>query len=447
MTTATGAYSFSGIAPGGYTLNVSTFGLPYAMITGIPVTVSASGAGVTQDVALVPFATGTATLAGTVRNAQTHQPVSGVSVSLTGDDVVYSGGTTTDGSGHYSIGSLAGGEYSIGLIASGYSVGGGTITVSATGVTTYDVALLPLNAAIAGRVTDPDGAGIAGLFVSASSEYGLLGGGGQTDADGYYTISGLAASDYLVSLGGNFTSWVLTSAPVSTLADETVTLDFQPEPRTTSTVMGAVFGEDYDLALADVCIKLLDAATGAQLATATTESDAVFYLENVVDGDYTLLYEDCDPTRTPQRASTYLGGTSTLADAATFSIDGPADDLQVDDMFLQPKSVAPTKGTITIKVTDAKTGKPIAGANGLYSLDGRHLRVVRADKNGVLTIPDLKFGTYRFLVSAPGYLRVTVVRVTLDATHPSIAATTTLAPPPRYHRQGNHHPNYGHGQP
>ena len=63
-----------------------------------------------------------------------------------------------------------------------------------------DVAI-PAGYSISGRVTGPAGEPVASASVTASDTTGAIGGGAQTDANGYYTIHGLLPGDFNVSAG------------------------------------------------------------------------------------------------------------------------------------------------------------------------------------------------------------------------------------------------------
>ena len=69
-------------------------------------------------------------------------------------------------------------------------------------------ASLAAGASITGHVTDDQGHPVAGVYVSASSALMIVGGNGSaiTDANGDYSITGLAAGDYRVQFSAPFGS-------------------------------------------------------------------------------------------------------------------------------------------------------------------------------------------------------------------------------------------------
>ena len=274
----------------------------------------------------------------------------------------------------------------------------GTITVPDEAPFAVDANLVPLNATVSGRVTglQRDGAPDLGPCLGSRCRES-----DQTDANGYYSIDGLPAGTVGVCLGGNYTPWVAVTTDVTVVANTVVTQDFQLELRTTSTVFGNVFPAPDAPGLDDICVQLLDADTGEPLGSTTSYAYAepTYVLENVESGDYTIWFEDCDPTRVPQRASAYLGGGQEFAAAIRFTVNGPADDQMVDDTYLV--EVAEPPGSITISVTDGdrrpghRRLRPYYNGSGWTgSLTTRrwHLHALGSP-----------FGTYQVSVQAPGF--------------------------------------------
>ncbi len=117
---------------------------------------------------------------------------------------------TTDAGGHYTISGLASGDYIVQFSDNTYVYmtqyydnkpdwgSANTVTVTAPGEVTGINAVLSVGGIISGAVTDINGIKLEGIGVYAQE---LSGGGfgyGATDADGNYTISGLASGDYNV---------------------------------------------------------------------------------------------------------------------------------------------------------------------------------------------------------------------------------------------------------
>ena len=111
-----GSFTFSGIAPGGYTLTATKSG--YGDVT-MSVTILAGSNSLNFEMtpSVVPPTKGT--LTGQVTDATTGQPINGVTVSLSGVT------TTTDSSGNYGFTNITPGTYTLTFTKSGYN----TLTV------------------------------------------------------------------------------------------------------------------------------------------------------------------------------------------------------------------------------------------------------------------------------------------------------------------------------
>jgi len=107
-TNSSGGYTLANVAEGSYTVTASATGYTSQSPT---VTVG-PGATATQNFALTPP---NGAITGTVVNATTGSPISGATVSYSG------GSTTTNGSGQYTLSSVAPGTYTVTASASGYS--------------------------------------------------------------------------------------------------------------------------------------------------------------------------------------------------------------------------------------------------------------------------------------------------------------------------------------
>ena len=422
-TGADGGYTFTDLAPGGYRVGVFTGGLPYQLeLVDTYVTVTEDQPDKILNIPLTPYASGTSQLTGSITDAQSGLPIDGASITLSGQTVVYSGGTTTS-SGSYSIGDLAAGRYYVSVWAGGYLSAAAELEISDGSTATWDAAVIPLDAVITGRITDPSGSGVPDLWVGAN---GLQHGGSSalTDADGYYSITSIAAGDYEVWVGGPGTVWASQKVSTTAIADSEVTVDIQLVARTTSFVSSAVFDENHN-GLQYICIDLVEAATGTVVESTESWVDAVFGFQEVADGTYTLHFEDCAVSRPRIFGSTYLGGGTTLADAETFTIDGPANDLRLDDILL----AGPPTGWVYLVVTDSETGNPVtAPFTGYLEFDSTQYPISDWTESGALQLRDLQYGEYDFYVVAPGYAGRHVESVVVDATTPEHFIELELEP-------------------
>ena len=157
-----------------------------------------------------PNAGGT-TLSGSVTEAGTGTPLSGVHViALRASDFGPARATTTDGSGDYSL-SLSGGDYRLAFVdstgthdAEWYDDHPVTDLVSSNPVTSPSVADADLarnTGSMSGTITE-DGSGdpLEGAWVVAVNASGAIVGGAVTAANGTYTLSGLRAGTYRATI-------------------------------------------------------------------------------------------------------------------------------------------------------------------------------------------------------------------------------------------------------
>lgn len=128
-TNASGIYTLAGVAESSYTLGVSADGYS-GQSTQISV---GPGAAVVQNFALAPLP---GIVAGTVVDATTGIPLSGVTVSYSG------GATSTDSSGQYAFPTVTEGSYGFTAALSGYSPQTQTVSVGPGATVSLDLSLV-----------------------------------------------------------------------------------------------------------------------------------------------------------------------------------------------------------------------------------------------------------------------------------------------------------------
>ena len=277
------------------------------------------------------------TIRGTITDAASGLPVSGVSV------VNGPRSTTTNGLGTYVLNSVPSGDQVVRFSASGYA--DVTRTVSVVGGTSYqvDVAMAPPGA-IAGHVTDATtGAALAGATIT------YPGGFTTTDATGAYSIPGIAAGSALIA----------ASASAHVSAEKTATV-----------VGGTTTTVDFSLALADTFLTggVTDAATSDPIAGATvtaagrtTTTDTIGrYRIDVAPGTWTIAVsapgydgQSHDAiVSTGTYAVTDFALTRTSQGASTLSFAPSA------DAYVSQTSPTKNYGGTTIRVRTGTTSSP-----------------------------------------------------------------------------------------
>jgi len=205
-TDASGNYSFSNLAPAGYTVTAS-------LATYTPGAGSSKAVTVTAGNTASGNLTLTSTLGsitGHVTDATSHAAINGATVTITSGG---SGSATTDASGAYTISGLTAGSYSLSASKSGYVSG----TASGVSVT-------------AGHATTSDFALTAVVTQSTSFLFGsqpIAGPGG--DGDGFQTFSGSWWTGFdgnLAADSGSGTASSQTCAATNTVRDSEVASGF-----------------------------------------------------------------------------------------------------------------------------------------------------------------------------------------------------------------------------
>jgi protocatechuate 3,4-dioxygenase beta subunit len=190
MTNAQGRYSLEGLASGAYEVEFR----PSQPKPSAPaslrrlITLSAPNAHTGFDVAL----TSGGAISGRVTTPD-GTPIADVSIKVRDRDGAFETYTTTEADGTYSIHGLPSGRYTLAYSHNNYQplAPTGQVEVTAPNTTTQTNTVLHPGGAISGKVTDPDGKPLAGVYVAildaatgkTQDSYGY------TDAAGIYTIA------------------------------------------------------------------------------------------------------------------------------------------------------------------------------------------------------------------------------------------------------------------
>jgi Galactose oxidase-like, Early set domain/Carboxypeptidase regulatory-like domain/Glyoxal oxidase N-terminus len=162
---------------------------------------------------------GTGTITGKVTNISNGQALSGATVSYSG------GSTTTNTSGIYTLGGVAGGTYNVTAARTGYLSRTLQTTVSSGGTSTLNFQIATAGI-IAGKVTNSSGAGIAGASVKITGGVVATSTTVTTNSTGNYSSSWIpVGTNYSVTASQTgFTS--KTVSPVTVNSGATTTVNF-----------------------------------------------------------------------------------------------------------------------------------------------------------------------------------------------------------------------------
>jgi len=373
-TDSSGAYSFSNVVPGTYSVTASQTGFTSQTSS---VAVSA-GATSTLDFHLSPTSTPGA-ITGHVTSASTGAAIAGATVSFSG------GSTTTDSGGAYSFTNVAIGTYSVTASAAGFSSQSGSVTVSsgATSTLNFQLSAAATPGAFTGHVTNASsGAAIAGATVSFS------GGSATTDSSGAYSFASVAPGTYSVTAAAvGFTS---QTASVTVSSGATSTLDFQLGPASTpGTITGRVTNITTGGAVSGSTVSFSGGST-------TADSSGNYTFTNVAPGTYNVT-----ATHTGYFA---VAHSATVTSGATVTVN----------------FALATGGKIAGTVTNAG-GTPIAGA--AVSITGGSISTtvnLTTSSTGGYNSNWIPVGSYTVNVTASGHAAQS------KTTTANTGATTTL---------------------
>jgi len=380
---ADGSFTIAGVASGSSVLTAHTVD---GNLTSAPVTVNAPARDVT-----ITMPQG-ARIEGRITDRATQQPVTDFTVLLPRrgnprpNDFANAGSPIHADDGHYALENVTPGAIEILVRATGYVPGSRSDINAEDGKTVSNIDIqLDRGTTVSGRVTS-SGAPVAGVQVRQGFQRSPAFGNATTDADGFYSLDGVAEGDRTIEFQKS--GYIVLHKPITVTAGKDVHLDAELDHGR------ELRGRVVDRTGAGMPSVFVTANTPGQQGmgntTATTDSDGSFLIQGLVDGKYKvvarkegLVSAEADNVDLPQSRALTLtmdagatingrvtglppeqltqvivtasGGTSrnqTYVDAGgNFSLTGLPDGRVRLDAFLTSASnrrMAPTK-TITIE--------------------------------------------------------------------------------------------------
>jgi dienelactone hydrolase/protocatechuate 3,4-dioxygenase beta subunit len=283
-TDSQGFYSVS-VAPGVYSVSASQSGLMPSHDT---VTVAARGT-VVKDFTLAPAAA--FTLKGEVTDNR-KKPIPGATVRLESAAPLPSIlQATTDSRGSYSISENPGsfdGAYTVEVFATGFQVGGETIPQLLSGTTvTKDFALAALGSVI-GRVTDAQGAALAGALVLVGKGIPVVGVtrtfgfSANTDSAGRYSIIVDPPGSYNVVAAQSYFE-DSDPAQVTVRLDAATGLDFALVRAVPGDIKGVVEESDSQDSIEGATVEV-SVNPSSESRSAQTDAAGEYHLSKVLSG-------------------------------------------------------------------------------------------------------------------------------------------------------------------
>ncbi|WP_042167209.1 carboxypeptidase regulatory-like domain-containing protein [Paenibacillus gorillae] len=334
---------------------------------------------------------------GTVLDGASGLPVAGVSVQVLKLPGLSSAGTAgTDAAGIYSIGNLAPGSYRLQFAYPNYSPLSSDTQVAAGAVTTVNVLLQPLPAAVQGAVTDAsNGTSIAGAIVNLTNWLGVHVAQAVSNANGAYAITGITPGYYRISLSAS--GFQLNDQPLTLSPGETriVNASLQSNPGAVAGTVTSAGGSP----IAGAKIEALDNRNNV-LSTTVTAADGTYRLD-------TLPASSNDRLRVsaPNYVTQVIGFRVLPGQTTTVNL-----------------SLSPIAGSIGGTISDAENLAPIGGASvRVFNSEGLTLQTGLSNPDGTYLIPSLSPGSYSVVYAAQGYAGKTVGAIVAAGTQANVS--------------------------
>jgi 5-hydroxyisourate hydrolase-like protein (transthyretin family) len=311
---------------------------------------------------------------------------------------------TTDADGIFVTPELPGGNTDIVISAQGYFemwtyrwLNGSTeLTVSLVPMLTGDLTVTALH--------EWDGSPVAGASVVVRDHFsGAEVASGSTDGDGNFVAPALPGGQYdvLATTDGFFDA---SSSP-SVNGSSQVYLALRPKVAGTLTV--TVIDVEFTEPIANAVVTVVDAESGVEVATGTTDASGIFTTETLEGALYDVTVAAAGFE--PGEVHTLVSGTSMV------------------ELRLWAKP-----GHLTVQVVDQVTGAPIPGATVSVRTVWEELATGSTDAAGEFVTDELPPAEYYLEVTAEGYFqgidrpRVSGDTVFVLALEPRIAGALTV---------------------
>ncbi|MGG4455611.1 carboxypeptidase regulatory-like domain-containing protein [Brevibacillus porteri] len=387
-----GAYSFTGLAPGLYSVSVTapTYDPKIQFVSVL------AGQTTRSDILLPPSpgqVNGTITDTGLA-------PILGAVVKLINTTGVTVNQTVTGVGGTYPFTNVVPGAYTLAVSADTFQPATVAINVIRAQTTTQNVVLQTSVAQLSGLVTGPGGIPIAGALVEVLNQTGITLTETTTNGAGTYLLTKLAEGVYQIRVSAAGFSTQL--AGISLQAGDAKVLDFS-----LTTAFGTVSGT------------ISDAQTGegipnASIKVVTRSGIAIGETLTDVNGDYSLSLLGPETYVLTAAAEGYAGQTVGIGinAGATTTVD------------LQLEKLA---GVLNGTVSD--TGSNPLGNATVIVLKGT-IPVAQSitDSAGTFSFPHLAPGTYTVTASASGYSTVVLGATILPQEISSLAFVLQASP-------------------
>ncbi|MBX0356899.1 carboxypeptidase regulatory-like domain-containing protein [Halobacillus sp. Nhm2S1] len=292
----------------------------------------------------------------------------------------------TDGTGSFSLSSLAPGSYLLVATFVNYSTGQTGVSVAPNETSSSTILLSPTPSSISGNVRSSSGEPIPNASVVVLDQNETVLESTVTDGDGNYGFSNLPPGNLQVIVRAvDYSS--MTRGVILEGGDLIEDVDFVLEPNP-GTVQGQVTDRSTGQPIVGA-ISVIRTVAGVPVivASSATDENGYYLIDGLAPGSYSIS------STAPGYAVTAVGAILESGQTTTVDI-----------------SLSPVVGKIAGVVTDTE-GMPILNAGieiKVFDQEGILIETVLADALGEFSVPDLSPGTYTLSVTTPNYAGATV---------------------------------------
>jgi len=293
-----GAYSFTGLANGSYTVTPSHTGYGF---TPTSQNATVNGANVTG----INFTAGVPTysISGTVSMPGGN----GATVSVTGTSTA---SATADANGNYTISGLANGSYTVTPTKTGYTFTptNQAVTISSANVTAINFTTISYS--ISGTISGAGGASATVNLTGAATATATA------DANGNFSFSGLGNGAYTVTPSKSGYAFTPPSQAVTISSASVTGVSFSSATATGFSISGTISNAGGNGATVTL--------TGAASATTTASATGTYTFSNLANGSYTVTPSKTGYIFTPASTAVTVNGanaTANFTSTAQLAID------------------------------------------------------------------------------------------------------------------------------
>lgn len=385
VTDADGAYFIPDVAPGPITLLADAPG--YTVAQGQSSVVA--GGRLIFSPSLESTTGGSATIQGTITDADTGSPIAGASVSTTGN-----AGDTTAADGTYSFSSTAG-QQTLTVSAQGYASAIAVVQIAPDSILNFAAALYPESPSpdpVPGKILGTVRDATSGLPIAGATVEVISGGSAsvQTDEFGSYVLDNLAAGRVVLHVTKAGYEFVLAGADIQ---DDTVTtfspaLEPEPAPEP-ATVVGVVVDATTNEPMTGATINAVWTAGGANVAS---NASGQFVVDQIPAKEVSLTFSATGFVAVEYVMPLIAGETLDLGQIRMRpeEVEQLLPDLVVDgvpsvaQLVIDPQTFSAT-GTVTATIKNVGTA--------IQSTPFQVSAFLDRDQNGTLSEADLVVGS------------------------------------------------------